>query len=283
MKEGWSLINGEYYYKAGGELVAGRKMQIDGKWYLFGYHGIMMSDTFSPLTNVMEYTDTFGKNSYYTSDGNQANYIGWQLINGKWYYFDNNSKCLEGWAILNESRYYFMSFYDTGYWRKSTSVAGEMVTGYRTINGVLYYFDKNGACQGACGPQNGWYYADDDWYYMKGGKVITEAIGVMDYVERQVAVIATINGAEYAFDNVTGKMLTDQIVNSDVVAESQFVDSRAKSLRYVNADGKVVTKQGWLLTKKGYIYVQSNGTLCTGVHKINGIVYYFGADGIWIL
>ena len=27
---------------------------------------------------------------------------------------------------------------------------------------------------------------------MKGGKVITEAIGVMDYVERQVAVIATI-------------------------------------------------------------------------------------------
>lgn len=283
MKEGWSLINGEYYYKAGGELVAGRKMQIDGKWYLFGYHGIMMSDTFSPLTNVMEYTDTFGKNSYYTSDGNQANYIGWQLINGKWYYFDNNSKCLEGWAILNESRYYFMSFYDTGYWRKSTSVAGEMVTGYRTINGVLYYFDKSGACQGACGPQNGWYYADGDWYYMKGGKVITEAIGVMDYVERQVAVIATINGAEYAFDNLTGKMLTDQIVNSDVVAESQFVDSLAKSLRYVNADGKVVTKQGWLLTKKGYIYVQSNGTLCTGVHKINGIVYYFGADGIWIL
>ena len=105
----------------------------------------------------------------------------------------------------------------------------------------------------------------------------------MDYVERQVAVIATINGAEYAFDNLTGKMLTDQIVNSDVVAESQFVDSRAKSLRYVNVDGKVVTTKGWILTKNGYIYVQSNGTLCTGVHMIDGIVYYFGADGIWIL
>ena len=157
-----------------------------------------------------------------------------------------------------------------------------MVTGYRTINGVLYYFDKSGACQGACGPQNGWYYADGDWYYMKGGKVITEAIGVMDYVERQVAVITTINRTEYAFDNLTGKMLIDQIVNSDVVAESQFVDSRAKSLRYVNSDGKVVTTKGWRLTKNGYIYVQSNGTLCTGVHMIDGIVYYFGADGIWI-
>lgn len=282
MKEGWSLINGSYYYKAGGQLTKGWKTKIDGKWYIFAQGYRMLSDGFSPLTDIQEDTDTFGRNSYYKPDGSMAEFTGWQLINGKWYYFDNNSKCLEGWAILNESRYYFMSFYDTGYWRKSTSVAGEMVTGYRTINGVLYYFDKSGACQGACGPQNGWYYADGDWYYMKGGKVITEAIGVMDYVERQVAVIATINGAEYAFDNLTGKMLTDQIVNSDVVAESQFVDSRAKSLRYVNADGKVVTKQGWLLTKKGYIYVQSNGTLCTGVHKINGIVYYFGADGIWI-
>ena len=44
-------------------------------------------------------------------------------------------------------------------------------------------------------------------------------------------------------------MLTDQIVNSDVVAESQFVDSRAKSLRYVNVDGKVVTTKGWILTR----------------------------------
>ena len=283
MKEGWTLINGSYYYKAGGQLAeAGKKIKIDGKWYTFGYSNQLISGDFSALTSVQEVTDAFTRNSYYKPDGSMAEFVGWQLINGKWYYFDNNSKCLEGWAILDESRYYFMSFYDTGYWRKTTSVAGEMVTGYRTINGILYYFDQNGICQGACGPQNGWYYADGDWYYMKGGKVITEAIGVMDYVERQVAVIATINGAEYAFDNLTGKMLTDQIVNSDVVAESQFVDSRVKSLRYVNADGKVVTKQGWLLTKKGYIYVQSNGTLCTGVHMIDGIVCYFGADGIWI-
>ena len=190
---------------------------------------------------------------------------------------------MEGWAVLNGNRYYFKSFFDVSFAKKSTDAAGEMCTGYRTINGVLYYFDQNGICQGVCGPQNGWYYADGDWYYMKGGKVITETIGVMDYVDKQVATIAMINGTEYAFDNLTGKLLTDQIVKSDIVRKKYaWIEDRDISLIYVNADGKVATTQGWLLTKNGYIYVQSNGTLCTGVHMIDGIVYYFGADGIWI-
>ena len=38
----------------------------------------------------------------------------------------------------------------------------------------------------------------------------------------------------------------------------------------------------WLAAGLSQIYVQSNGTLCTGVHMIGCIVYYFGADGIWI-
>lgn len=283
MKDGWSLINGGYYYKLNGGLIVGYKVQINEKWYSFGWDGKLLSDKFVPFTNYSEFTDSGDRNSYYQPDGSRADYVGWQLIDGKWYYFDTNSKCLEGWAILNGNRYYFKSFLDVNFAKQSMDAAGEMCIGYRTINGVLYYFDQNGICQGVCGPQNGWYYADGDWYYMKGGKVITETIGVMDYVDKQVATIAMINGTEYAFDNLTGKLLTDQIVKSDIVRKKYaWIEDRDISLIYVNADGKVVTKQGWLLTKKGYIYVQSNGTLCTGVHKINGIVYYFGADGIWI-
>lgn len=276
MKDGWSLINGGYYYKLNGGLIVGYKVQINEKWYSFGWDGKLLSDKFVPFTNYSEFTDSGDRNSYYQPDGSRADYVGWQLIDGKWYYFDTNSKCLEGWAILNGNRYYFKSFLDVNFAKQSMDAAGEMCIGYRTINGVLYYFDQNGICQGVCGPQNG-------WYYMKGGKVITETIGVMDYVDKQVATIAMINGTEYAFDNLTGKLLTDQIVKSDIVRKKYaWIEDRDISLIYVNADGKVVTKQGWLLTKKGYIYVQSNGTLCTGVHKINGIVYYFGADGIWI-
>lgn len=85
MKEGWTLINGSYYYKAGGQLITGWKVQIDGKWYMFG--GRMLSDGFSPLTDIQEDTDTFGRNSYYKPDGSMSEFTGWQLINDKWYYF----------------------------------------------------------------------------------------------------------------------------------------------------------------------------------------------------
>ena len=92
-----------------------------------------------------------------------------------------------------------------------------------------------------------WYYADGDWYYMKGGKVITETIGVMDFTDKQVAAIVTINETEYAFDNLTGKMLTDRIVKKDVVrGKYEYIEDRDMSLIYVNADGKVVTTKGWI-------------------------------------
>ena len=49
----------------------------------------MLSDGFSPLTDIQEDTDTFGRNSYYKPDGSMSEFTGWQLINDKWYYFDN--------------------------------------------------------------------------------------------------------------------------------------------------------------------------------------------------
>ena len=62
---------------------------------------------------------------------------------------------------------------------------------------------------------------------MKGGKVITETIGVMDFTDKQVAAIVTINETEYAFDNLTGKMLTDRIVKKDVVrGKYEYIEDR---------------------------------------------------------
>ena len=66
-----------------------------------------------------------------------------------------------------------------------------------------------------------------------------------------------------------GKMYANTVANSN-------------GLRYVNADGVVVTTHGWLLTSDGYVYIQANGTVCTGVKVIDGVTYYFSANGILI-
>lgn len=131
---------------------------------------------------------------------------------------------------------------------------GIMCTGYRVINHKLYYFDQDGVCQGVCGPKDGWYNANGIWYFMKGGLVSTGMISV--------------NGANYIL-GPDGKMYANTVANSN-------------GLRYVNADGVVVTTHGWLLTSDGYVYIQANGTVCTGVKVIDGVTYYFSANGILI-
>ena len=57
---------------------------------------------------------------------------------------------------------------------------------------------------------------------------------------------------------------------------------QVNGLRYVNSNGAIVTQKGWRLLSNGYIYIQDNGTVCTGIKMINGVIYYFGEDGIWI-
>ena len=266
MPNGWLFINGNYYYNENGKPKWACDALIGGKTYKFSYLGTLLTDWFG-VRIAYDVTDLADRCSYYQKNGALASYVGWKMINGKWYYFDSRSKCLEGWATLNGKKYYFKTFTDTHYANHSNGEPGEMCTGYQIIDGVLYYFNSNGACQGVCGPQNGWYRADGDWYYMKGGKVITRSIGYMEYVLEQSTIIVSIGGTEYVFDNNTGKMITNKIVDCD-------------GKRYVDASGKIVTQKGWRLTSNGYIYIQTDGTVCIGVHKINGSVYYFDADGI---
>ena len=179
--QGWSLINGTYYYKEGENFVFNQTKKINGDWYLFDVHGRMVTGFSSSDFDIRgwkHYTYDEG-NFYYGADGRRCSYVGWQEIDGKWCYFDTASKAASGWKIINGVRYYF----DAGYGTNKHA----MVTGYRVINATLYYFDANGACQGVCGPRNGWYQADEKWYYMRKGHVVTGSI--------------IINGIKYEFDD----------------------------------------------------------------------------------
>ena len=175
--QGWVLIDGTYYYKEGENFVVNQTRKINGDWYLFDVHGRMVTGFSIPEKMVLtwsSYEYDEGK-FYYGQDGRRCYYVGWQVIDGKWYYFDAASEAASGWQIINGVRYYF----DTE--------SHAMVTGYRVISNTLYYFDANGVCQGVSGPQDGWYQADGNWYYIRGGRALTS--------ERTV-----INNAWYEFD-----------------------------------------------------------------------------------
>lgn len=175
--QGWALIDGSYYYKEGENFVVNQTKKINGDWYLFDAHGKMVTgfSTYEYDSSAwVSYYYDWGK-FYYGQDGRRCYYVGWQVIDGKWYYFDTASESVSGWQIIGGVRYYF----DTE--------SHAMVTGYQVINEKLYYFDANGVCQGVSGPQNGWYQADGNWYYIRGGRALTS--------ERTV-----INNAWYEFD-----------------------------------------------------------------------------------
>lgn len=178
---GWLLINGKWYYKNGTNFVYNKEMKINGSSYLFNGHGTIVIG-FAHVAYENFFTDEAARGEYtgryYDADGRRCYYTGWKLIDGKWSYFNSSSEALTGWAIIGGSKYYFGEN-DDGNNADQTYI---MTVGYRTIKGKLYYFDSNGACQGVCGPQTGWYLADGNWYYMRGGRVVTGKT-VVDHVE----------------------------------------------------------------------------------------------------
>lgn len=250
---GWNLVDGEYYYKAGNRLPSGRT-EVNGSKYYF-VNGKMQTN----LTTVNGLFDGY-YDFCYGADGRSITGPGWVSLNGNWFYLNSQSQYVTGWAVIDGNKYYFKTgteaANDSDIWGTVRfEECGIMCTGYYVISNKLYYFDQNGVCQGVCGPKDGWFKADGSWYFMKGGEVSTG--------------IVTVNGIEYIFGR-DGKMYADTVTGS------------YSGLYYVNADGAVVTKQGWILTSAGYVYVQANGLVCTGVQVINGVTYYFGTDGIWI-
>ena len=163
--QGWSLIDGTYYYKDGENFVINQAKKINGDWYLFDVHGKMVTG-FSASESYFDigwsrYDYDDGK-FYYGSDGRRCYYIGWRVIDGKWYYFDTESQAASGWQIINGVRYYF----DTK--------SHVMATGYYVVAGSLYYFDANGACQGIERGYVGWHLDDSgNWYYIRNGHAVT--------------------------------------------------------------------------------------------------------------
>ena len=156
-KDGWSKIQGYwYYFDKLGYVVTGLK-KIDGGYYYLSednnHVGRMASGWqminskwyyFSPVKsdklkegemytgfNVINYK---GNNNTYYFDNSGIMTIGWKKINNKWYYFDGEGVMKTGWLQTKEGAWYYLS--------QDTSTKGQMVTGWKKLNynGKKYWF-----------------------------------------------------------------------------------------------------------------------------------------------
>lgn len=245
----WEYIGGKFrYYNSTGTAVKRTSLYIDGHWYAFDGNGYMLADTFSSIhTNGHNY---YYGDYYYTSSGARLEAPNqWRIINGDWFYFGPDSSVVDGWIDINGTRYY-LDINNHDYDTDETTLESELYTGYRCIDGKVFYFYENGACYGEY-VGDGWLQlANGDFVYFKDGKLLKNGV-------------YSIGGAKYYF-YYNGILSTDDY---NYNSNGQYVFASASGALY---------DAGWHYTDKGWVYVDNYGTpYINGVYEIGGVVYYF--------
>ena len=181
------------YAKSDGALAVGWE-KISGVWYYFDTNGSMEQDSVRKIGNQLYAFDKSGawisgtgwkylNNGYgwiYTQNGTVV--TGWKKINGLWYYFNldngymatgnrlidgkieqfNSSGAWQGtrktigWVLIHDEDWYYVE--DTN---------GTLAEGWRTINGVTYYFwpYDGHLCFDDGGHSSGMAYIDGQYYH----------------------------------------------------------------------------------------------------------------------
>lgn len=110
---GWVNTNGNYYYyDSNGNMLKGWA-QINDEWYYFGPNYGSMQTGLITIDNQLYYFNSNGimqtgptvlpDGQVYTFSeaGPMTASIGWQLVNGKYYYFETNSTIATGWRKVD--------------------------------------------------------------------------------------------------------------------------------------------------------------------------------------
>ena len=222
-REGWSE-SGTYYYEAGVK-VKNRWCEIDGNWYYFDSNGKKATSTFIGQyyvnkEGIMIDNDWFRYNyeQYYAKRGG-AIAIGWEYIDGNWYYFDHKGINQRGTFIdgSGNKRYYVRKqdgimpdndWFNYEYQKYFAKPGGDLARGWYNISGVWYYFDDTSGrmLTNQWAMSNGsWFYLGEDgamlrnsWVTYKGDRYYVKAGGEMALGE------TWINGVRYYFNTDGG-------------------------------------------------------------------------------
>ena len=234
---------GRSYATEDGTLVCGGWKTIDGKQYHFYWEGVLYPYFYYGKGILTR------EGAYLSPDGYAQ---GWQLIDGIYYYKEGNQ------FIRNQSKkikgdWYLFDAY------------GNMVTGFSSpevIGYDTYTYDDAKFYYGADGKRvnyTGWQVIDGNWYYFNSKSEAVDGWNI-------------INGAKYYFGKTNHFMYTGYKVIS---GELYYFDGSGA------CQGVDNTFTGWHQQDGKWYYIK-NGQATTGTIYVNGTLYEFDANGVWI-
>lgn len=252
MAHGWQAIGGTWYYldPTDGYMYENVGVKIDGQSYYFLSGGAMH-------TGWRKYDRHDGTYDWYYYQPNGVKALGWQAIDGHWYYFQPT---LGGWMVHD------------GVWgmpdgkRYAFGPNGEMLAEqwYKHPQADYWlYLDKDGTAH------DGWLELDGKRYYF------SDTMLVRSKPEDGYDGMWEIDGENYAF-GPDGAMVTGwkTIRNKDNFKNYYFFDS----------DGKA--HKGWLYENNAWYYFDLQGGFMycdrdprDRIHEIDGKKYAFATDG----
>lgn len=254
--------------------------------------GKMYTQTAAP--GYVTGTKKIGSHYYYFNEKGIMQ-TGFQTIDKKTYYFwVKDGRRHTGWLTVTSGnkkyKYYFNS-------------SGVMQTGLKTISKKMYYFSSKGIMQtGWIRTSKGVYYANKSsgalyaskwvgkYYFQEDGKMATNtwidgkwvgADGKYTGIQKKIGWITeggktyyynksstlvkgwmTLDGDTYYLDKATGVLKTGWF--------------KVGSKTYHADENGVISKKKWVSGK----YLQSNGTMATGLTTISSKTYYFNSSGV---
>ena len=287
VKADWHRDNvGWWYQTYYGSYYKDTEAQINGKWYKFDERGYMMTGWY--LREGRYVNGDIYKNWSYFDPVNGDKKLGWQNIDGKWYYLTTDGARM-GEQNLDGKLYYFDPvngdmktgwISNPGYtgteWNYYDPVSGEKATGWRNIDGKWYYFLHH-ALKGFQKIGDKSYYFDLVNSDMKTGWISKQGQRGLEWYYydpesgAQVSGWQTIDGKTYCFDEF-GKAFAGQVT---------FQDGKTYYFDPANCD----LKTGWLELNGRKYYADPNDGGAFASNKtliIDGVSYTFDYGGTLI-
>ena len=265
--KGWFYAGENWYYAKDGALVKNQFLKIGEYTYYFYYDGNMAKDGWNSIYDSETdewYTYHFDKDGHMITGWYKDGEEEWASV----YYYYENGRQAEGLTEIAGKTYYF----------NDSMYKNAMVE----LDGTAYYFGKDGTLESKRDLSvSGWFYAGENWYYIKDGGIVTEQflkIGKYTYYFEH-------NGYMYAdggysiYDSETDEWYTYRFDKDGHMITGWYKDGEEEwsSVYYYHENGR----QAEGLTEiAGKTYYFDDYMYRNAVAEIAGTAYYFGADGV---